>query len=64
MTASQSSAANLDLPLARMATPDEIAEIVAMTLSEQATYLNGAIIPVDGGLTASSRLAAIKPRER
>jgi NAD(P)-dependent dehydrogenase (short-subunit alcohol dehydrogenase family) len=62
MTAAQPGAGGLDLPLARMASPEEIAEIVIMTLGDHATYLNGAIIPVDGGLTAASRFATITPR--
>lgn len=62
MTGTQPSAAGLDLPLGRMATPAEIAEVVVSTLAPHSTYLNGAIIPVDGGLTAASHLAVITPR--
>jgi NAD(P)-dependent dehydrogenase (short-subunit alcohol dehydrogenase family) len=62
MTDVQSGAAGLDLPLGRMATAEEIADVVVSTLGEHATYLNGAILPIDGGLTASSRLAVITPR--
>jgi 3-oxoacyl-[acyl-carrier protein] reductase len=38
------------VPLARMATPDEIAGTVAFLASADAAYITGAVIPVDGGL--------------
>ncbi|MCJ7617032.1 MAG: SDR family oxidoreductase [Desulfobacterales bacterium] len=38
-----------ELPLGRLGTPEEIASVVAFICSEQATLLNGASIPVDGG---------------
>jgi 3-oxoacyl-[acyl-carrier protein] reductase len=38
------------VPLARMATPDEIAGAVAFLAGPDAAYITGAIIPVDGGL--------------
>jgi len=37
------------IPLRRIAEPHEIARIVAMLLSDDAAYVNGAIIDVDGG---------------
>jgi NAD(P)-dependent dehydrogenase (short-subunit alcohol dehydrogenase family) len=38
--------------LARIGQPREIAEVVEFLLSERASYLTGAAIPVDGGATA------------
>ena len=38
------------VPLARMATADEIAGVVAFLASADAAYITGAVIPVDGGL--------------
>jgi len=38
------------VPLKRMATPDEVAGAVQWLASEQAGYVTGAVIPVDGGL--------------
>lgn len=40
------------LPLGRPATPEEIANAALYLGSDEASYVNGAILPVDGGRTA------------
>ncbi|CAA9535045.1 MAG: 3-oxoacyl-[acyl-carrier protein] reductase [uncultured Thermoleophilia bacterium] len=41
--------ANAPVPLGRPATPEEIAEVVVFAGGSGASYLTGAVIPVDGG---------------
>jgi NAD(P)-dependent dehydrogenase (short-subunit alcohol dehydrogenase family) len=39
-------------PLGRMGLPEEMASAALMLLSDAASYITGAVIPIDGGLTA------------
>ena len=38
------------IPAGRFATPDEVAAVVRFIASDEAAYISGAVIPVDGGL--------------
>jgi NAD(P)-dependent dehydrogenase (short-subunit alcohol dehydrogenase family) len=40
------------IPLGRAANPDEIAEAIVFLVSNRASYINGAVVPVDGGRVA------------
>lgn len=42
------------IPLGRGAEPDEVADVIAFLASEDARYVTGVNLPVDGGLTASN----------
>lgn len=38
------------IPAARFASPNEVAKVIAWLASDEAAYISGAVIPVDGGL--------------
>lgn len=39
-------------PMKRIGQPEEVAQVVAFLCSDQASFVNGALIPIDGGYTA------------
>jgi Dehydrogenases with different specificities (related to short-chain alcohol dehydrogenases) len=45
--------AEADIPLQRLGKPEELASLVTFLASEQASYITGTSIPVDGGLLKS-----------
>ncbi|WP_308196906.1 SDR family NAD(P)-dependent oxidoreductase [Sinomonas terrae] len=50
--------AGLASPMGRIGTADEVARLVVWLCSEQASYINGAVVPIDGG-----QAAGVKPRQ-
>jgi meso-butanediol dehydrogenase/(S,S)-butanediol dehydrogenase/diacetyl reductase len=42
------------MPIARAAKPEEVAAVVAFLASDDASFVNGVNLPVDGGVSASS----------
>jgi NAD(P)-dependent dehydrogenase (short-subunit alcohol dehydrogenase family) len=43
---------NARIPLRRLATPEEIAQVALFLASPVASYVTGAIVPMDGGTAA------------
>jgi NAD(P)-dependent dehydrogenase (short-subunit alcohol dehydrogenase family) len=44
-------------PLGRLGTPEDIAHVVGFLFSDRASFINGQVLRVDGGLTVAPRLA-------
>ncbi len=40
------------VPQKRLGQPEEVANLVSFLLGEEAAYINGAVVPIDGGFTA------------
>jgi 3alpha(or 20beta)-hydroxysteroid dehydrogenase len=58
-------AANLaETPLGRSGTVEDVAPLVAFLLSDDASYISGAEIPVDGGMTAHGGVKSISDAVR
>jgi NAD(P)-dependent dehydrogenase (short-subunit alcohol dehydrogenase family) len=52
------------VPLGRMGTPQDVADLVLFLASPQAAWISGAVIPVDGGWStnaAAGLAAAMRP---
>lgn len=41
------------LPMGRFGKPDEVAKVILFLASDLSSYVNGAVIPVDGGFLST-----------
>ena len=48
------------VPLQRYADPEEVAQGILSLVLPASSYINGAVLPVDGGMTAKSDLGSKK----
>lgn len=49
------------VPAGRIGQPQEVAEVVAFLLTDKASYLTGAVIPIDGGVTCTTGFPDLAP---
>jgi 3-oxoacyl-[acyl-carrier protein] reductase len=50
LTDDQRAAIGAAVPLGRFGTPDEVAATIRFLASDEAAYITGALIPIDGGM--------------
>ncbi len=53
-----------NIPAGRFASPNEVAKVIAWLASDDAGYISGAVIPVDGGLGMGSLARRREARDR